>query len=730
MRQVDFQEVGMENYGLYITPMILEFKKDTLILITGPNGIGKTMSLDALPFTLYGITSKGAKGDDVVNNTVGKNCKTWVKFQVNNDQYLVTRYHKHSKGGSTVILNKNGVDIKKGQREVSIEIERIICPRKTFMNTLMFGQKVKDFFTDLGDADKKEIFRRILDLDVYSSYYDETKKMIEKLESGRREIDKKLAVTNGILNETRMQMSILLKQKAEFETNKNERIQVIKKSIDDNIRLLEKWQITFEDIKEKIVDISEVEKKLNEALIKLGEVKQYELSCQNELNQKKNKKISEIKEKANESLQNIKDILQSKLTNLRDQIQASKDSLVIEDKKIENQKNEIRINFAEFKSEKVNIQNQIKEIKENVLDKDIASCPVCKQDVTDEVKADLSKKVSDLSARLNHIVSVIEVELKKEDAILDAIFKENNRTCALDVSNINVIIKKEQDDSKNEEDGVKTKLAAMLKLIDDYARKEEETLVSKCKEDLGNIVQELASLKLQHEAQNDLKNKHNEIERTITNIKNQNKVYEAEIQTIEKQEFDMRQMGASQGKIFEMEHQLEQGAKALTELNKMQDVVEFWKSGFSSTGIPSMLIDEAVPFMNQRVTYYLDLITNGRYIVSFDTMAETKAGEFRDKIAVRVVDTHTRANSRVQLSGGQTRIIDIATILTLGDLQASIQDVKFNILLFDEIFDSLDEENIGYVSKILPKLKINRSIYIISHTHQEQVEADEVLAFR
>jgi DNA repair exonuclease SbcCD ATPase subunit len=158
--------------------------------------------------------------------------------------------------------------------------------------------------------------------------------------------------------------------------------------------------------------------------------------------------------------------------------------------------------------------------------------------------------------------------------------------------------------------------------------------------------------------------------------------------------------------------------------------LEFWKTGFSSSGIPSMLIDEAVPFMNEKVAYYLDKFTNGRYIVSFDTLAATKAGEFRDKISVNVVDTYTRANSRVQLSGGQTRIIDIATILTLGDLQENIQDVSINILLFDEIFDSLDEENIGYVSKVLTKLKYGKSIYLISHRHEDQIEADETLTLR
>ena len=143
-----------------------------------------------------------------------------------------------------------------------------------------------------------------------------------------------------------------------------------------------------------------------------------------------------------------------------------------------------------------------------------------------------------------------------------------------------------------------------------------------------------------------------------------------------------------------------------------------------------MLIDEAIPFMNKKIAEYLERLTNGRYVVSFDTLAATKAGEFRDKISVNVLDTFTRANSRVQLSGGQTRIIDIATILTLGDLQSNIQDMKINILVFDEIFDSLDDENIMQVSKVLNKLKIGKSIYLISHRHEDQLEADEVLAMQ
>ncbi len=181
MQEINFEKVGMKNFGPYIDPLEFEIEENNLILITGPNGVGKTMALDAIPYTLYGITSKGAKGDDVVNNVVEKNCHTWLYFKVGNDEYKLNRYHKYTRLGNTVILSRNGVEIKKGQKEVLPEIERLIRPRKLFMNTLMFGQKIKDFFTDLPDSEKKEIFRKVLPLDEYQGYYDKAKNALEAL---------------------------------------------------------------------------------------------------------------------------------------------------------------------------------------------------------------------------------------------------------------------------------------------------------------------------------------------------------------------------------------------------------------------------------------------------------------------------------------------------------------------------------------------------------------------
>ncbi|GAH13794.1 unnamed protein product, partial [marine sediment metagenome] len=107
MRKITFTEIGMENYGPYVEPFIVECPDDSLTLITGPNGVGKTISLDALSFTNYGITSKGERGDDVVNNIVGKNCHTWVRFHDSEDNsYVVDRYHKHSKYKNTARITR------------------------------------------------------------------------------------------------------------------------------------------------------------------------------------------------------------------------------------------------------------------------------------------------------------------------------------------------------------------------------------------------------------------------------------------------------------------------------------------------------------------------------------------------------------------------------------------------------------------------------------------------
>jgi len=726
MRIVEFQEVGMKNFGPYIDPMVLPFKNNSLTLMTGPNGIGKTMSLDAIPFTLYGITTKKAKGDDVVNNVVGKNCETYVKFKVNDDQYIVTRYHKYTKLGNTVIVNKNGVDIKMGQKEVLPEMEKVLCSQKAFMNTLMFGQKVKDFFTDLVDSDKKEIFRKILNLEKYQDYYKQADYKLKLTVQDLQVMQNDLQVDIRLLKDTVDQITSLTLAKTEFYKNIENEIAEYKKSLRENDRLLKQWQDQLGLL--KIEDMTEIDKKLNEVLNKLQSLDTKYGLMYSELDKQKNIKISEIKEQAYKAEAKTKEDYSKKKEDLGELKLKALDKITALNQELQKQLHSFDLEIETSNQLIIGLETRVGEIESDVLNSEISVCPTCEQDVSEKTIELLQNKVHNYHVEIaNHLKKIMDIQqlqkqMKQEVGENEILLQERVKIIRGQIEELKSIESQEVKE-------ILTRLTTAKNQVELLCLSQSKDYGKKSAVEKQSLTAEKAELQTKKQSIEQEQQKVNEINETILKLNQQIKTINDRIKFTEERVYDETQLKSYIKKEGELEHSIHQLTESMKTKNDDTEVLQFWKTAYSPSGIPSMLIDEAIPFMNNKVSHYLDLLTNGRYIVSFDTMDETKAGDFRDKISVRVIDTHTQANSRVQLSGGQTRIIDIATILTLGDLQSNINDVTFNILLFDEIFDALDDENIGYVSKILNKLKTDRSIYIISHQHQDQLEPDELLAF-
>ncbi len=730
MREIEFQEVGMENYGPYIEPLVLQFENDSLTLVTGPNGIGKTMALDAILFTLYGITSRGMRGDDVVNNTVGRNCRTWVKFRSDSTPYTVTRYHKYTKLGNTVILNVGGVDTKKGHKEVVPEIERILTPRKTFTNTLMFGQKVKDFFTDLTDSDKKEIFRQILNLGKYVIYHTEASNKFKKVIEDYAEVAKDEAVKHELLRDADEQIKILINQQNIFEEEKAERIKEIKASIAKNLDLFLDWEAKLKkQLLVKTQDSYDVVKAITEAETTLKQIdEEQEQQCQ-DLSHKKEVKIHDLNNQAQleinkifKETQEAKDELQKQETALRDQL----DEFVTFNQE---QRREIENTIIKLEMDASTHGERADELYKNVIEADTATCPTCDTELNDEKIEEIQGKI-----KVHHDA----IQVANETA---AGLTENHDNLMKHLTEKSSEINKQREEfqdqikllnaeyeKKSLEFDIRLKKA--IKKVEETFKEAMQSLQAGYTDDKMRLEIELKELKEEQKHIEESNRKVEEIQQAIDSLKAESEKLNTQLDMESKREYDETQINSYKNKRVTLQAQLTNLLDKRQELIILKDKYEFWKDAYSPSGIPSMLIDEAIPFMNKRIAEYLEKLTNGRYVVSFDTLAATKAGEFRDKIAVNVLDTFTRANSRVQLSGGQTRIIDIATILTLGDLQSNIQNMKINILVFDEIFDSLDDENIMQVSKVLNKLKIGKSIYLISHRHEDQLEADEVLAMQ
>lgn len=725
MRYVQIQEVGMQNYGLYTEPMILEFENDTITLIVGPNGTGKTMMIDAIPFTFYGVTSKGARGDDVVNSTVGKDCKTWVKFLVNDDEYIVTRYHKYSKLGNTVILTKNGEDVKKGHREVLPVIEKLICSQRTFTNTLMFGQKVKDFFTDLTDSERKEIFKQILNLDNYGVYY---KLVDEKLKEERKKCDSLLTekeVNQKLLQETLQQISFIQQHKKEFYDKKKLRLHELQGKLDELTKQKEQLEQTYQSFKSP--------KEQETLLINLSKLKQkyeqfnsiYSQKCML-LEQKKNDKLLHLQQEKSESEKHVREQFLEQEQDFRELMNQSQNTISEEKQNIQSEINNIFLQNKQFESQISSLQERINEIQSKVIEANVSTCPLCEQEVNRNNKKMLEQKVLTYTEKCVQLQVEIDSNVSKVRLIKEG-SKERLRELALKISDLETRITELKQVQRKEIQELEKRLQQVTSKVHELFGQERSRIVDEVKAQkqiLKGKIEELEATLRQIREQEELQK---QTEKNLKQASNQILSLTREKQLVEEQDFDDNQYSRYVKKKADLETLAKQKEKEVEETKHSIEVFTFWKEAFSFSGIPSILIDESIPFINNRISDYLDLLTNGRFIVSVDTISQTKSGDYREKIAVNVVDTTTKANLRVQLSGGQTRIIDIAMILTLGDLQSLINNVKFNFLLFDEIFDSLDDENTMYVCNVLKKIS-GKAIFIIAHQHQDQLETDRVLS--
>ena len=388
---------------------------------------------------------------------------------------------------------------------------------------------------------------------------------------------------------------------------------------------------------------------------------------------------------------------------------------------------ELNIAAGQFASTITFIERENEKLE---LDSGLTFCPTCKRDMNEDCRKQLNDmmltNLKEIEKAQNEMKSLkVEVDKKTKDVVWwkEAIQKNLNdyNETIKNLQEANRLSISQFVERKNTATG---KVMLMMQNAVNQIQKENEEERFKIGKEIGEFDKELSKLKeLQKEV--DLYNTQ------LRDFQKEKEDYKQLIDQTNESKFDKTLIENCVIGINNAKKEMESIIEERSTYDKKIRMINFWKTGFSASGIQSMLIDEAIPFMNKRIGHYMELLCGGRYKVTFDTLKATKdAKEFRDKISVNVFDTQTHSDARVKFSGGQTRLVDIGTILTLADLQANVQDVSVNIILFDEIFDALDDENIRYASNLLRLASKDKWVGIISHRHIDSIEADNVLEFR
>jgi len=347
-------------------------------------------------------------------------------------------------------------------------------------------------------------------------------------------------------------------------------------------------------------------------------------------------------------------------------------------------------------------------------------------------KLDLEKindSKNDIEININSINKEYEEKIKEYSSNLESKFddyvKKENENIELIQKQIAECEGKIDKNKKLQE----TKLGKLESLVKEKRNKEMETIKADAKEKAKEFLDKKETLERELERISKQLKDLEDIYLKVNNCKTTIDLKQQQLQSNrEKMEIEIKN---NENNILSLERRIKDKENEITSLrnniqskNRKNEILAFWKTAFSDTGIKSILLDEAIPILNERARELSNLTDCIK--VSFDSQLTLKSGDMRDKFSINVLHTRNLSNFS-ELSAGETRMANIIVLLCLRHLMEAIQGIRINVLLLDEILDTLDQENAALAVGMIKKLTDTHCVILISHTLRNFIDADEEL---
>jgi DNA repair protein SbcC/Rad50 len=170
---------------------------------------------------------------------------------------------------------------------------------------------------------------------------------------------------------------------------------------------------------------------------------------------------------------------------------------------------------------------------------------------------------------------------------------------------------------------------------------------------------------------------------------------EAELQRMRRAEAEARQkLGAAQQRLEAckaLDRQREDKLKRKEALAEEQGIYDELRTAFGVRGVPAMIIEAATPEIEDEANRLLGRMTQGRMHVRFDTQRETKAGEVRETLEIKIAD-ELGTRPYEMYSGGEQFRVNFAIRIALSKLLARRAGAQLQTLVIDEGFGSQDAQ--------------------------------------
>lgn len=564
------------------------------------NGAGKSALVDAISYGLYGQTTRGLSGDDVVHREAMSDCRVEI-WLADAPIRGVIRYRKdRQKKNALEIIGPSGplqMDrMKDAQKQVDLALS---MDWATFRQAVLFGQDAVRFL-GLSDAEKKEILERILGMDVLDH---------------AAELARKGALEKGDLAEA-------------SETNRRCK----ESEMTGLIGRLEALELLAANKRQARQDMAV------ELIRQIEEIRERRLKYDSET-----QAIRASYEKLAQDLE--KDILEHS-----PMLEAGRLTLGRAHETVRHAQK----THMEFSFEHSSLERQIHELDGAIVGllKLEGQCPTCLQDVPASHVSNVQKVLGESRAPLGRKLEEIKSSVNESKSLLDRSIKNE-------------------------------------KSMEDSTRGLESTLS-----------QAVAQLEA---AQRDLARVDVDAGREHSLARANEKKIRTELAALQSASDD-----SEDPELVRTREVLSKGNGELQEWSQKADLLMkesgdygFWADGFGLRGLRSMLMDGILPYLEDRANFYLSELTGKTFRLAFSSLSTAKA----DKEPRNVISVGLSASSGGHLyealSGGERQRMDLAVALALFDLAREHAGKKFDLAVFDEVFERLDDAGCEAVGALL-----------------------------
>ncbi len=153
-------------------------------------------------------------------------------------------------------------------------------------------------------------------------------------------------------------------------------------------------------------------------------------------------------------------------------------------------------------------------------------------------------------------------------------------------------------------------------------------------------------------------------------------------------------LGAAQQKLDYCRHlatERQTRSQSLVTLAEERSLYEELQLAFGKKGLQALLIETAIPEIEEEANSLLARLTEGRMNVSFDTQRDTRAGSTIETLDIKISD-ELGMRSYELYSGGEAFRVNLAIRIALSKLLARRAGAQLQTLIIDEGFGTQDAE--------------------------------------